>query len=427
MHMIARLGTDQTIGEMAFLNEDKAVASARVTSETAEVYRLPLSSVCELLETRPGLSKRFFKNLAITLTHRIRLRSDSVVSGENSAFIPLQETSETPSKSSVTTIVNQVTDREICSKLGIADQMLLQEFGCTLKQAISYNGSLFVFEHVLLFYAKYFGREKKDVIEISNIIDIDYFESQTTHSSVINIHVLWSKKKEKYHFRLKKEESKGAHRLVQSLWEKQRPKDDHQPEASGGLLEVPKKRKDKLVRKMTDPTNFGPTKDKHKDTTPHTSPVTSHWSSDVNTVTPTITGPLISSPTLSNADWKVLLDGAKCVSYHSAGETIVHVGRSCQRLYQISKGSCRTEHGQCGRVLSVLVKGDVFGETTFVDENPSSNDCSIVTDCDDVELLVIEGYFINVLMQTREGFSGRFYHYLAVLLSARLARLDVFD
>lgn len=123
---------------------------------------------------------------------------------------------------------------------------------------------------------------------------------------------------------------------------------------------------------------------------------------------------------LSSDDWDLILRGSKAVLYQK-DEKIVTEGENYQKIFQIESGSCRIEkvsNDGVNTVLGTIKEGETFGEISFLEGEGAS--ASVIAD-GDVELYIIEGYFINVLFSTQPGFAGRFYHYLCSILASRLA------
>jgi CRP/FNR family cyclic AMP-dependent transcriptional regulator len=68
---IAQIGPGQICGEMAFLEDTLASATATV-GEEVEAYALSWSALNDLFELFPHLASRFYRSLAVNLSRRLR-------------------------------------------------------------------------------------------------------------------------------------------------------------------------------------------------------------------------------------------------------------------------------------------------------------------------------------------------------------------
>jgi len=121
---------------------------------------------------------------------------------------------------------------------------------------------------------------------------------------------------------------------------------------------------------------------------------------------------------LSKEDWEFLLQGAKTEDF-KMNEVIVSEGEDVQRIYQIIEGTCRIEKGtDQPKVLGKMDPGSTFGEISFLLSGGAS--ASVLADSDNVQVYIMEGYFINILFSMKAEMAGRFYKYLATLLQRRV-------
>ena len=98
---------------------------------------------------------------------------------------------------------------------------------------------------------------------------------------------------------------------------------------------------------------------------------------------------------LNKKDWELLLQGAKTQSYN-ADQIIVSQSEQYQRIYQINKGTCRIEVEKDGqrRKLGVMKENETFGEISFLTGSGAS--AYVIAD-ENVQLTIVEGYYINAL------------------------------
>jgi len=123
---------------------------------------------------------------------------------------------------------------------------------------------------------------------------------------------------------------------------------------------------------------------------------------------------------LSEEDWTLIIEGTRSIHYKKDVHVIMQGQSEIYRLFQISKGACRIEKTNVDEVI-VLAKaqsGEIFGEIAFLEG--SSATASVVADEEDTVIHVIEGFYLDILFDYYPGMSGRFYHFLATVLSGRL-------
>jgi len=97
-------------------------------------------------------------------------------------------------------------------------------------------------------------------------------------------------------------------------------------------------------------------------------------------------------------------------------------------LFQIREGKCRIEKeiddgtsiilGTIPQEYKSGSKDDIFGEISFLEGGKAT--ASVISDSDDTTILIIEGYYLNILFEYNPDLPGRFYHYVAIMLSMRL-------
>eukprot|EP01103_Thecamoeba_quadrilineata_P019456 TRINITY_DN7892_c0_g1_i1.p1 TRINITY_DN7892_c0_g1~~TRINITY_DN7892_c0_g1_i1.p1 ORF type:complete len:1077 (+),score=244.67 TRINITY_DN7892_c0_g1_i1:35-3265(+) len=396
--IVTRLEVDQTFGEMSVLDTN-GITSARVVadSDVVELYQIELTFVFNILQSKAGLSKRFFKNLALTLSKRLRARSASVV-GESAptlAVLTASSLDNTPSDKK-----EEDSDKKICDMFSLNDQICINEFPCHLKQTMTYNGTLYVMQQNICFCARTFGREVKETISISNILDVSMDEKTNTSLFITVNPKKSSNDRRVIHFRLKKQSCQDAFLIIKGLWEKLRP---------AGLAQS-------VTHNFATGSKTKANRKNHEnETLVHSSSMVSASSQNLLTPPPSLT--------LTDTDWKHILEGAKS-KIHKRDEVIIQEGQQYQRLYQINRGSCRIE--KATQVLGRMETQEMFGEISFLEGGSGAGAAvTVIADEDEVELAIIEGYFINILFHTMHGFAGRFYHHLCKLLSQRITKMDI--
>lgn len=127
---------------------------------------------------------------------------------------------------------------------------------------------------------------------------------------------------------------------------------------------------------------------------------------------------------LTNEDWVSLLQGAKRLVFKK-DDVVMKQGESYQRMYQIVRGAVRVEKVFDGnlKVLGSMQCSDTFGDISFLTGSPASATC--VADSEECEVTILEGTYVNMLFSMRPDLAGRFYKFVAMLITARIEkRLD---
>ena len=126
---------------------------------------------------------------------------------------------------------------------------------------------------------------------------------------------------------------------------------------------------------------------------------------------------------LTDADELALLSAAQQRRY-AEGEIIVREGERAQSLFILRSGTARVErsHGEFSVEISLLNKGEIFGEMGFVEEFAASASVIAAHDCD---VNVLREEIIRGAMSMDPGFAGRFFHSIAYILSRRLRATSV--
>eukprot|EP01097_Dermamoeba_algensis_P009489 TRINITY_DN667_c0_g1_i4.p1 TRINITY_DN667_c0_g1~~TRINITY_DN667_c0_g1_i4.p1 ORF type:complete len:916 (-),score=254.98 TRINITY_DN667_c0_g1_i4:345-3092(-) len=394
---VATLGENSMFGEMSVLDRN-GKTSARVVSneDETEIYQIELDFVFKIFSSEPNLSKRFFKNLAVTLAKRLREQSAAKV-GSPSAQAPSATPAPITSSSSSTTVssssvtdksrakasdtpivtslsASNVSEREskLLKKFGGENEIIIKEYQCNFKIKVNHSGSLFVLQKSMCFFAKVFGKEIKERIDFSSVKNVE-----KKSSNELTILTSDSKKSATVKFKTEKERD-DALTIVSSLWKKVSVSDESSRSSS-------KLRSASLVNEL---------RDSQEDDKPFED-----------------------QEPLTKEDLELLLKGAKLVSYPKEA-IVVQEGQLYQRLFQINKGTCRIT--KMGKPLGYMSSGEMFGEISFLEGSGAA--VSVISDEEEVSLSIIEGYYINILFEMKPGFAGRFYHHLCTLLAGRLKK-----
>eukprot|EP01126_Amoeba_proteus_P057125 TRINITY_DN7248_c0_g2_i1.p1 TRINITY_DN7248_c0_g2~~TRINITY_DN7248_c0_g2_i1.p1 ORF type:complete len:1107 (+),score=252.97 TRINITY_DN7248_c0_g2_i1:576-3896(+) len=244
-------------------------------------------------------------------------------------------------------------------------EVLLKTFLCTLKSVVTAHGTLFVTKNMLCFHASTFGRKTKEVISFLSMTKIENDESRIIIEASGKIYYL--KDFGSCH--------KEAWNLISSLH--QNRKTEGGDDFAGVIVD------DDEEDKKQDSLSLLPT----------------------------------------NQDWSLIISGTRSVRYRLSEFVIQQGQQQHQCIFQIAKGKCRIEkqldNGSTDTIAQI-VNGSIFGEISFLEGDGGKASASVVADEDDTIIQIIEGFFLDIAFEYYPDLSGRFYHYLAQMLSERL-------
>lgn len=303
--------------------------------------------------------------------------------------------------------------------------VLIRAVECAIKGAIVTHGVLYISERYWCFGSSIFGLKTSESVRIETITDIEntgkYLIIKYSSSKVLKL----------CHF----ENIEDTYGFVKKLWEKfTKPESDVTVTTSGGTL-IRRSSSRFLNRAAILPSADGAAPSAFTAPTAATaSSSTAGASSSAQPAaapTPEVEPPsaeeeeaddvdISSKFELTEQDWSRILKGANLVNFQK-GDAVIKEGDTFQRVFQLLKGSACIQKEVNG-VMTVLgrltAEDGIFGEISFLEGGSAT--ASIVADEPDTAVYIIEGYFLNVFFERNPGFSGRFYHFLAHLLSKRI-------
>ena len=109
---------------------------------------------------------------------------------------------------------------------------------------------------------------------------------------------------------------------------------------------------------------------------------------------------------LTPTDWELMLGGAKKVTFQE-GEFIIRAGETYQKIYHIVRGSCNVEINRGGEavIINRMQENTTFGEMSFILQSEDSEyqaSASVIA-AEEVEISIIEGYFLNIIFDMHPG------------------------
>jgi len=130
----------------------------------------------------------------------------------------------------------------------------------------------------------------------------------------------------------------------------------------------------------------------------------------------------VSAPIMTHRDWKIILQGTSRRTYQK-GHILIKQGTDQNQIYQLLFGTCHIERIAPGTKERTIYLGTIgppqtTGEVSLLIGTKAS--ASVIADSDEVEVLILERNFINIMLVRYPDMAGRFYHYLASVLARRL-------
>jgi serine/threonine protein kinase/CRP-like cAMP-binding protein len=435
--VVAKLGVDVMFGEMSVLSRDARTSAAIVAdSADVEVHVIDVDFISDLFATEPGLKQRFFYNICLKLVGMIKNLSNSKPTDkprlETSASAhtsssgsgigggggggggnPLATSSDTAATGGAAPAAGDgalVENRDAAYRttFGLPDgEVLIDQYECSVRQIVKQHGTLFVSANYICFRSKVFGKVTKIVVPIADVTDA----SRSDATSL----VISTRTKKKAHKFTELQRAVAAAELCAKLAARA-----HRPDVD--VRANMSRRGSPSVAALK-----GATDASSSDGGPETlalSPRSLAGAASANATAAAAAAASAASAAAANEadaspltsdDWDLLLSGAKCETL-ARDTVIIAQDEWATRIYQIAKGSCRAEKD--GKRLGAMQSGEVFGEISFLEGVKTT--ASVIADQDNTEIYIIEGGMLKVLFVRQPALAGRFFNYLATMLSTRL-------
>jgi CRP-like cAMP-binding protein len=415
---IATMGENAMFGEVSMLlRSQKGSATASIVAEgEVELYQLQIEFVLQLLEAHPHIAEKLNRILAIKLARRLRevgtkktpppsssAGSESQAQGaaspslkdskskrslkkEAESSAPLESTPEEEKRAKEGGDKSDSPDAKFNKMFKLDGEVIIREIECSFKGSITMHGSLFVSQNYLGANFSMFGFKMREALPFSSIKDIK--------KSKKNINIVLNEDGKAFSF-TGFGDYEDAFQFIRSIWKHQsgqKPSGATSPKASST-------KKDKSAE---------PAPADDDDAAPTTGDSGNKWLPSVE-------------------DWDLILKGARTVTYRK-DDVVIREGEQFRRIFQLARGECRFEKIIDGKskVLGKMGKDskddNLFGEISFLEGGRAS--ASVVCDKDDTQIAIIEGYFLEILFEYYPDLPGRFYHYLAAVLSKRLKQRE---
>lgn len=387
---VAKMGEGAMFGEVSMLlrsqKEGTATASI-VAAEETELVILPIDAVMATLAAKPALAEKLHRILAIKLARRLRdLGKKGPVTPASSADAKAVQAAiaalaAPPKKEEEKSKKSSDPNAKFNKRFGLEGEQIFKSFACSIRKPDedkAAHGTMYVTQNFLCFDVTLFGLKSRYAFAFAQIGSWDKKTKASVTTILFDTNVT----------------TDGT--VVNQNW-------------IVGHLEAP----DEVF-------SFVSSIWKHQQAAPK---------KDIKLKTPTGGSSDEGSSWLpSRADWNTITKGARYVTFKKDA-IVMKEGEATTRVFQLVSGECRFEKvidGQ-NRVLGkmALAEGstdNLFGEISFLEGGKAS--ASVVCDKDDTKVAIIEGYWLDVLFQYYPELSGRFYHYLANVLSKRLKQRE---
>jgi CRP-like cAMP-binding protein/methylglyoxal synthase len=395
---VAKMGEDSMFGEVSMLlrsqKEGTATASI-VAAEETEILVLAIDAVMSLLASKPGLAEKLNRILAIKLARRLR-----DLGKKGGALTPASSSDAKAVKDAIAQIGTPSKKDDEKSKkpldpnakfnkrFGLEGEQIFKTFQCSIRKPEedkAAHGTMYVTQNYLCFDVTLFGLKDRHAFPFAQISEW----KKKTKSNVTTIHITTAHTEGATQDWIigHLENADDVHSFAGSIWKHQQ---------SQG---APKKEFKRLGTKT-----------------------------DLVSADGEAEGSGAGSWLPAPADWTAILNGARIVNFKK-DDVVMKEGEATTRVFQLVHGECRFEKvidGQ-NKVLGkmALAEGstdNLFGEISFLEGGKAS--ASVVCDKDETQIAIIEGYWLDVLFQYYPELSGRFYHYLANVLSKRLKQRE---
>jgi CRP/FNR family cyclic AMP-dependent transcriptional regulator len=389
---VANMGEGSMFGEVSMLlrsqKEGTATASI-IAAEETEVVILAIDSVMALLASKPALAEKLHRILAIKLARRLRdmgKKGGPLNPASSSDMKAVREAvaqiGAPPKKDEEKSKKPSDPNAKFNKRFGLEGEQIFKTFQTSIRKPEedkAAHGTMYVTQNFLCFDVTLFGLKSRHAFPFAQIGEW----KKKTKSNVTTIHALTN-----HHDGTTQdwiighlENAEEVYTFVSSIWK-------HQQGA-------PKKEFKRLATKTDISDGSGSS--------------TESW----------LPGP---------QEWQLILNGARIVNFRK-DDVVMKEGEATTRVFQLASGECRFEKvidGQ-NKVLGkmALAEGstdNLFGEISFLEGGKAS--ASVVCDKDETQIAIIEGYWLDVLFQYYPELSGRFYHYLANVLSKRLKQRE---
>jgi CRP-like cAMP-binding protein len=386
---LATMGPKTMFGDTAIVPSMKvATADVVADADNVEVFQIEVNICYEILKSNPGLSMRFYKQMALKLSQRLRnlhapslqkpaeaKTTKSAKAKKAKAVGAAEAGADSKDAPSAAVTENEIEekskDKAFTEKFDLDESEIpIKEYECMSKGVVRKYGTMYITSHHICFEATVFGMSSQEVIKLDRLTATETKNKKELRLAIKN-------KKWTFIFENGLDE---VHSLIENL----RPVNVKDRRTTDELGQDDSS--SAMTRKGT--------------------------RRDVNGT--------VEGITMSKEDWALVQRGFKLVTFNK-DEDVVKEGTEMQRIYQIAKGTCRiqiTHPTEGPKVVGSMETGALFGEMSFLEGKGAT--ASVIADSETVEMYILEGHFINIVFAANPDLSGRFYAYLASVIAERL-------
>jgi len=373
--VIGRMGPGSVLGEMSFLGNNVTTACVIAEGEV-RVAEVEVQFIKQLFEVEPLLALKFYRNIAMKLSSRLRgLTGETVEKPGNAPVVHGKS--------------NDGWDIFARKRKSVApDVLMMREY-----QHCSIDGRAAVcqlYQPKLEFITKVFGFRKRNDIFFNDIENIMKFGDN-------GLKIVSRRKKEDKSVTFAHNKDRDeVFGLVNSILSKM---------SSG-------------ERSSEKYTNSGSQMLPGDAASVITDNATKAGVGQAEAIT--LNKPLTEEEEVQEKmDWNSIMSEAERRLY-TKGQTILAQGDLYQRLYQVGSGKCVIDINE--GVIGEVNEGEIFGEMSFLQLRSAS--AAITAASDNVELYVIEGYKLNRLIRQNTALGARFFKYIALVLEGRVQKRE---
>jgi len=371
--VIGRMGPGSVLGEMSFLGNNVTTASVIAEGEV-RVAEVEVQFIKQLFEVEPLLALKFYRNIAMKLSSRLRgLTGETVEKPGNIAPVVHGKS-------------NEGWDIFARKRKSVApDVLMMREYQrCSIDGR---NAVCQLYQPKLEFITKVFGFKKRNDIFFTDIESITKFGDN-------GLKIVSRRKKEDKNVTFGHNKDRDeVFGLVNSILSKitsngEKTSSGHYATSQGDATAVITDNATKAGVGQAEAISLN-------------KPLTEEEEAQ------------------EKMDWNAIMSEAERRLY-TKGQTILAQGDLYQRLYQVSSGKCVIDINE--GVIGEVNEGEIFGEMSFLQLRSAS--AAITAASDNVELYVIEGYKLNRLIRQNTALGARFFKYIALVLEGRVQKRE---
>jgi len=297
----------------------------------------------------------------------------------------------------------------------------LARYSCKWKKHFEHHGTLILTPTYLYFTASFFGIKTELLVPFEKVVDMEKWSSANSNS----LHVYYSKnsqtKTDKLICQFSVDKYVEAQDLIVKTWNTFTISSTNNTNPSNSPILTNSLASKEFLRESN--SNHSPPSPSGTTSLKETKENNGFGEGSLGESSnePEMQGPLLLD------DWDELFEGAE-VKMYSKDQTVLEEGKeTTQSLFCIELGTCRVEQVRPEddkiEILGIFYTKEMFGEISFLRKSLAT--ASVIANEDGVLISAINGATIERMKKKKKGFAGRFYRYLATVISTRLKKTIV--